>query len=171
MFLFQQNDIKVFVETGTFFGDTIDFLKDHFSKLYTIELQEDLYLKAKERFEGNNNVEVIFGDSSTVLKELVLKLKGKTLFWLDGHYSSEFFVGSTFVKTAKGDKNTPIIEELTEILKNGLNDNIILIDDARCFTGKNDYPSKKELLEFLKKYGILKKQIKIKKDIIRITTI
>jgi hypothetical protein len=162
---------SVFVETGTFFGDTTDFLKDHFLQLYTIELQEDLFKKARQRFAGIDKIKVLQGDSSVVLKDIVDEISGNTLFWLDGHYSSSFFVGDEFIATAKGIKECPIIEELEIILKNGLNKNVILIDDARYFKGKNDYPTIKELKLLLQRLGIKKTQIKIKNDIIRIVPI
>ena len=62
------------------------------------------------------------------------------LFWLDGHYSSEFFYNGEYIITAKADKNTPIEEEL-DIILNSKYLNIILIDDARLFNGENDYPT------------------------------
>ncbi len=74
------------------------------------------------------------------------------MFWLDGHYSAGF--------TAKGELETPILAELETILQNNLN-HIILIDDARCFTGNNDYPTK----EYLKTY-VLGKQKNYKMDVI-----
>ena len=60
------------------------------------------------------------------------------LFWLDAHYSG----GST----AKGQTNTPVIDELECILnhKNG-NEHVILIDDARLFVPENDYPAVEEI--------------------------
>jgi hypothetical protein len=82
------------------------------------------------------------------------------LFWLDAHWSG----GST----AKGTVDTPIVQELKCVVNHVKADkHIILIDDARCFTGKNDYPT----LEFLKKYisGMFPDWIfEINDDIIRI---
>jgi hypothetical protein len=167
----QKYNCSAFIETGTFFGDTTDFLKDHFQQLYTIELQEDLFRKAWERFKTIDRVSVLQGDSAIVLQDIVPRLNMISLFWLDGHYSSSFFVGDELIVTAKGKKESPIIEELDIILKNGLNKNVILIDDARCFDGTHDYPTMKELKLFLKKFDILDDQVKIKNDIIRITPV
>ncbi len=159
---------KTFIETGTFLGDTTNYMKDFFDTLYTIELQPDLYLKAKKRFEKDEKIKVLLGDSSVVLKSLNVENNGNSLFWLDGHYSSEFILGDELIETAKGKKDTPIMEELSIILKIGLQQNVILIDDARCFNGENDYPTKKQLFSFLIQQNISQSQISIKKDIIRI---
>ncbi len=158
----------ILVETGTFLGATAAALKEYFKNIYTIELQEDLAKKCIERFKDESSIEVFQGDSSVLLKEILPKLNSNTLFWLDAHYSTEFFVGTDFIKTAKGEKETPIIEELEIILSGGLKNNIILIDDARCFNGENDYPKLNGLKEYLNKKGVLNKQIGVKKDIIRI---
>jgi len=62
------------------------------------------------------------------------------LFWLDGHYSSDFEVNGEWIKTARTDKDTPVANELRLILNDEI-EHVILIDDARLFTGKNDYPT------------------------------
>jgi len=42
--------LKTFVETGTYYGDTTHSVARFFDKLYTIELDDHLYDKAKRRF-------------------------------------------------------------------------------------------------------------------------
>ena len=158
----------VFVETSTFLGDTTDYLKEHYSKIYTIELQEDLFKNAAERFKHIDKIQVLKGDSSIVLKDIVPAITGTTLFWLDGHYSSSFVSEGQFIQTAKGVKESPVVEELEIILKAGLGKNVILIDDARCFNGTSDYPSITELKLLLKKFNIGDSQLNIKNDMIRI---
>lgn len=159
---------KTFVETGTLLGDTVEMMKSHFNSLYSIELSKELALKAQDRFSGNSNIKIIEGDSGEVLKELVPTLKKPVLFWLDGHYSHEFFIGGQYIITAKSEKQTPILKELESILKKGIESNVILIDDARCFIGRHDYPSLKELKKYLLRFGVKNEQVLIKRDIIRI---
>ena len=55
------------------------------------------------------------------------------LFWLDGHYSAGI--------TARGDKDTSVLDELRCILDHRVSNHVILIDDARKFNGQNDYPT------------------------------
>lgn len=137
-------NLDILVETGTFLGDTVAHFESKFDRIYSIELSEELANKAKKRFRGNPKVSIIQGDSGLVLRELTQKLDRPCLFWLDGHYSSEFFVGDEYIITAKGDLNTPIISELKCILESPLS-HVILIDDARLFVNKYDYPSLDEV--------------------------
>lgn len=130
------------IETGTYYGDMVEAMKGHFYKIYSIELSKDLYRNAKKRFCRDKNVNIIHGDSGIELGKLVKGLTEPTLFWLDGHYSAGV--------TARGDKDTPIYEELTHIFKARLSKYVIIIDDARCFGSDPAYPSLKELSDFIR---------------------
>lgn len=151
-----------FVETGTFMGDTIFNMKDTFSRLDTIELDEKLAARARQRFENQHNIHVWQGDSGQEIHKILNIMPKNTvaLFWLDGHFSGGV--------TAKADLNTPISAELDDIFKHSKN-HIILIDDARLFISQEeDYPS----LEELKKQVYLYNPnaiVEVKYDIIRIT--
>lgn len=161
---------KVFIETGTFMGDTIEFLKYHFDRLFSIELNEELALKAAKRFSHEPKISIICGDSTTQLASILAKVDCPTVFWLDGHYSSEFQLGNQYIVTGKGVKDTPIMEELIQICQHPVKNHVILIDDARLFDGTNDYPTKSELREFVKQ-KLPRYHFSIKKDIIRILPI
>ena len=145
-------DLKVLVETGTFMGDTVDYFRDKFEHVYSVELSIELAEKSIKRFQSNSNVQIIHGDSGFVLKGLIEQINQPILFWLDGHYSSEFFVGEEFIRTAKGKTNTPIIDELEIILKHRLK-HVILIDDARLFVGEHDYPTINKLKEMIQEFN------------------
>lgn len=151
--------IKTLVETGTYLGQTVDDLKHKFNKIYSIELDKKLYQNAKNIFEKDKNVKIIYGDSATQLIKIIKTLKTPTLFWLDAHYSNGL--------TAKGNMETPIIKELIAISKSKIKNHVILIDDARKFIGKNDYPTIKMVKNLIKKYFSSFKMI-VKEDIIRI---
>lgn len=160
-------DLNFFVETGTFLGDTVEYFKNAFEKIYSIELAEDLAKKAKLRFASDENVSIIQGDSGEVLKALIEKINKPILFWLDGHYSSEFFIGQEYIKTARGEKETPVEEEIRTIIGGTFN-HVILIDDARCFNGRNDYPTISELRTLIHTLNPTAR-VSVKRDIIRIT--
>lgn len=162
----KQYGISVLVETGTFLGDTVEHFKKKFKKVYSIELAHELAEKAKKRFANDSNVTIIEGDSGEVLKKLTAEIKEPTFFWLDGHYSSEFFIGEEYIKTAKGEKNTPIEKELTYILQSD-GKHIILIDDARLFVGLNDYPTISKIKRLVKEYNP-HYNVKVSNDIIYI---
>jgi hypothetical protein len=161
--------LNILVETGTFMGETVEYFKDIFASVFSIELSDELAKKAQGKFKNDKNVKIIQGDSADVLQKLLKEISEPALFWLDGHYSSEFFVGDEFIKTAKGRSDTPVKEELRSILQSSLN-HIILIDDARLFTGLNDYPSVSKLKQMVKRSG-KKYSVSVENDIIRILPI
>jgi hypothetical protein len=86
------------------------------------------------------NINILFGDSGEMMSELVQNLEEKALFWLDGHYSGGI--------TGKSETECPIFNELLPILNDNKN-HIIIIDDANCFIGKNDYPTIDALIRFV----------------------
>ena len=130
--------IRRFIETGTLFGETLEYVARRGFPCTSVELSQDLYRGAKQKFSNYKNVELIHGDSGEVMPRILAQLREPTLFWLDGHYSHGI--------TACGEKETPISEELAAILNHHIQRHVILIDDARCFNGNNDYPALHDLL-------------------------
>ncbi|MCK5739211.1 hypothetical protein KAH55_08520 [bacterium] len=153
-------ELKILIETGTYYGDMVEAMKGDFNQVYSIELCDELYEKAKKRFDGDGNVRIIHGDSGVELGKLTGMIEEPTLFWLDGHYSAGV--------TAKGDKDTPIYEELTHIFNAHPSKDVIIIDDARCFGNDPAYPSIEELSDFIKA-NRPHANIEVKDDSIRIT--
>jgi hypothetical protein len=125
--------IDSFVETGTYLGDTTSNAAAIFDEIHTIELSKELCLKAKARFKDYKNVTVYQGDSGVVLRHVLPNIRGRSLFYLDGHYSGHV--------TAKGFSFTPVLEELEAIENANKSDSIILIDDIRVFQD-SCYPEK-----------------------------
>ena len=132
----------IFVETGTFLGQTTEYLTTHFRQIYTIELSEALYQQAKKRLGKYQCIEQIHGDSATALADILNKIDEPSVFYLDGHYSGGI--------TAKTNKVTPIFEELSYIFNHPIKDHLIIVDDARCFTGLDGYPTIVELHSFVR---------------------
>jgi len=137
----KKHETNILVETGTYLGEMIYSQKNNFKSIYSIEIQPDLYRAAKRRFKRWKNIHILFGDSGERLPEIVRDLSEKALFWLDGHYSGGI--------TGKSSTDCPIYKELSAIFENNKN-HIILIDDANCFIGENDYPTIQELENFIK---------------------
>jgi hypothetical protein len=129
----QKYGIQYLVETGTCHGDMVAAMQKEFKKIISIELADQFYREVCDRFKGVPNVELIHGDSATKLVEVVAKLPGRAIFWLDGHYSGG--------DTARGIHDTPVNEELRAIFSPGQPDHIVLIDDARCFGDSPVYPT------------------------------
>lgn len=131
----------ILIETGTYLGDMVHAMRKTFSKIISFELDQTLAAQARERFANDNQIEIVQGDSGKLLSERLAGINEPCLFWLDGHYSGGI--------TAKGSLETPIKNELTAILSHPVDGHVILIDDARCFTGEHDYPTIDELKSFV----------------------
>ncbi|MBW2661262.1 MAG: hypothetical protein JRD93_04565 [Deltaproteobacteria bacterium] len=149
----------VFFETGTYNGDMIQAVKDDFKQIFSVELSESLYKQARLRFNNDDHISLLQGDSGKVLPETLKRISEPCLFWLDAHYSG--------ANTAKGDKFSPIMEEVLPILDHKVRNHVILIDDAREFTGKDGYP---EIVKFTQEVTQIRQDLKIvvELDIIRI---
>lgn len=155
-----QYKLREFIETGTHLGDTLAYVaRDKKIRCASIELALDFYQKASERFSAWQNVNVKHGDSGEVIPEIVQALEQPALFWLDGHYSGG--------ETAKGEKDTPVSDELAAILGSPIKSHVILIDDARCFNGTDGYPHLGQLLETVRSSSNYK--VEVSADIIRLT--
>lgn len=125
---FKIEDFKVFVETGTLNGGTILPMSEHFDNLFTIELSDFYYNNFNKKNYNKEKIKSILGDSSKIFPELLQTINKNTIFFLDGHYSSD--------NTAKGEKDCPLIEEIQSINDFFKNEAIIIIDDLRLFNTK-----------------------------------
>ena len=143
-----KNDIKIFIETGTYLGDTVYSLSKYFTKIFTFEISEELVNLARKRFENNPHIKIIQGDSGVELKNILFNINEKTIFWLDGHYSEGFLYSKKY------NLETPIIKEIETIFMSSIKNlgNIILIDDAFEFDGTRGYPTIEELEKLVNTY-------------------
>jgi hypothetical protein len=119
------NDFPVFIETGTFLGETTQMAASIFKKVYTIEVDERLYNNALFTL-SQLDIGVINGDSLNVFPELLPKISDSIVFWLDGHYSGQ--------GTGYGKYDFPALQEC-ELIDNHLQSKeaFIMIDDVRLF--------------------------------------
>lgn len=137
-----------FIETGSYHGDGIKMALDAgFSHIYSIEIAPRYIDYCKSRFSNHPNVTLLLGDSTYVLPELLKQIDAPATFWLDGHYSWG---------TARGDLNSPILQELEAIREHPIKTHTILIDDIRLL-GTIDF-------DFLELDDILDKLLEINPD-------
>src|SRR4051794_12950820 len=100
---------EIFVETGTFEGDTIERVRGEFSEIHSLEVSESLRERAAVRFDDDPSVHLHLGDSRDVLLSLKEILKGKrVMYWLDAHWCVGDDVGT-------GGVECPLLGELDAI--------------------------------------------------------
>lgn len=133
---------RVLVETGTFAGGMIDAVKDRFARIFSIELDPGWHARAIERFRSLPHVTLLRGDSGVRLQEVLDGLTEPALFWLDAHYSGPV--------TARGALDSPIVHELEGIRAHPVSGHVVLIDDMRDFTGRDGYPTVRELVAWIR---------------------
>jgi hypothetical protein len=144
----------LWVETGTYLGDTAAFLAGHSSRVITIEPAPAIYALASQRLARFRNVKVINGASEDVFPRLLPQLSGAVSFWLDGHYS-----GGVTWATYQGSTSTPIKQELEQIESNRTRFSAlsVLIDDIRSFefsAGDSSYPQLDYLVDWARGIGL-----------------
>ncbi len=159
MYYAKRCKISTLIETGTYLGDMAYSVRNIFSKIVTIEIDRKLFLSAIKRLNKYPQILLECGDSGQVLKRILKSIKSPVLFWLDAHFSGGI--------TSQGNFQTPIMEEIGAIFEHSQAGHIILVDDARCFTGENGYPTISEIYERIK---VISPELlfEIKEDIIRI---
>jgi hypothetical protein len=127
----------IFIETGTFLGNSTREAAKIFKNVHTIEKDTDLFNDAIISCSEFKNITLHEGDSADVFKDLLRKVKGKLIFWLDGHYSG-IHDGHPTAMT----DNDILLKELQLIKDCGHDTSIIMIDDIRlcddCVMHLND---------------------------------
>lgn len=154
-------NLGVLVETGTYLGDMVFAMRNQFKRIESIELDESLYCLATLQFRPWSRIRIHQGDSAKVLPKILGTMNSPALFWLDGHYSGGV--------TAMGDKDSPILDELSAIARHPVHGHVILIDDARLFTGEGGYPSKDQFRSFVAD-NFPARDIQMKDDVFRIVS-
>jgi hypothetical protein len=114
------------VETGTFRGDTLAIAAKYFSERHSVEMSQELYRAASERFQGQPDLYLQLGNSPDFLREHREDFSARAvLFWLDAHWCSAD-------DTAGSDSQSPLLDELQAI--GSLHpSSVLLVDDARLY--------------------------------------
>jgi hypothetical protein len=127
---------KAIVETGTFHGNTTEFMASIIEiPIYTAEYNKRYYAFARRRLRKFSNVEIHCGDSRDYLRKLIssgLLSNEKNFFYLDAHWYEDL----------------PLSEEI-EIIINFCPEAIIMVDDFQVpwdqGYGFDDYGADKAL--------------------------
>lgn len=127
-----------FIETGTYLGSMVEHIAETGVDCITIEIDDEIHRRAVDILKRKKNIRCVKGDSAALLPEVLRSISRPAVFWLDGHYSGGF--------TGKADLDTPVSAELQMIMDHPVKGHIVLIDDARDFTGNDGYPRLSTLL-------------------------
>lgn len=134
----QKYNSNVFIETGTWTGDGVAHAAQvDFEALYSIELIEDIFLKAQQRFADNPKVK-IFNDSSIsglkyILQNLT-KREDRIIFWLDAHLPHHYDENIKNDYQSSAHILIPLEEEI-KIIKQfkDISGDVFFIDDLRIY--------------------------------------
>ena len=118
-----------FVETGSYRGATLDFMKDRFRSVHSIELSKKWYEFCAARFKDHPHIHLHHGDSTELLPLILNGIDRPVIVFLDAHYSG----GSTARASAHCD--SPLLAELS-YLSTRVADDVIIIDDTGFFDAK-----------------------------------
>ena len=144
---------SLWIETGTYYGETTKLLSKISKKTISIEADKELFETSKKKLKNLKNVELLNGKSEDLLNKLISEnLDFKNIcIYLDAHLCQDHLKNiQTF---GSEDTATPILKEL-EIIKKyyGKFEKInVLIDDIRLFYGNyQNYPDKNILVDWCK---------------------
>ena len=144
---------SLWIETGTYYGETTKLLSKISKKTISIEADKELFETSKKKLKNLKNVELFNGKSEDLLDKLISEnLEFKNIcIYLDAHLCQDHLKNiQTF---GSEDTATPILKEL-EIIKKyyGKFEKInVLIDDIRLFYGNyQNYPDKNILVDWCK---------------------
>jgi hypothetical protein len=148
----RKKDKKIFIETGSADGDGIHCaLKAGFEKIYSIELNPDLFENCKKRFYNYDNVHLICGSSEIELPKILDTINEPFILWLDAHWSGGNYIGEMM--------DVYLPKELNSIKQysNKFDDSILMIDDMNHYLHNIEFCKNIEnLVNSVKKTGSIK---------------
>lgn len=138
--LIKEYNISIFIETGTGIGVSLEYaLKFPFKKFYSIEIIEELFNVAKNKYGGDNCI-ILNKTSKEGLNQILTELgdNKNVMFWLDAHFPGADFQLSSYSSTKDNELRIPLESELREIkrVRDTTND-IFIVDDLRIYEDGN----------------------------------
>lgn len=138
--MIHQLAIERIIETGTYRGTTTEWLASFGLPITTIEISPRFHSFARRRLRHLPNVELRFGESTEVLRELVGHVANQsapTFFYLDAHWYDHL----------------PLAEEL-KIISSHFGNAFVMVDDFQIPNdagyGYDDYgPDKRLTLDYV----------------------
>ena len=158
--ILMNNNLKdsLWIETGTYYGETTKLLSKISKKTISIEADKNLFETSNKILKNFKNVEILNGKSEDLLDKVISKNINfqNVCIYLDAHLCQDHLKNTkTF-----GNENTatPILNELEIVSKyvSSFEKIVVLIDDIRLFKGKfQNYPDKNTLVNWCKENNFL----------------
>ena len=158
--ILMNNNLKdsLWIETGTYYGETTKLLSKISKKTISIEADKNLFETSNKILKNFKNVEILNGKSEDLLDKVISKNLNfqNVCIYLDAHLCQDHLKNTkTF-----GNENTatPILNELEIVSKyvSSFEKIVVLIDDIRLFKGKfQNYPDKNTLVNWCKENNFL----------------
>lgn len=147
----QENDIHTLLEINTFPGlaDPGETPGDRF---IAAEITENLYTAPNKKTISRATVELLWGASRKVLRQLDQHIQQPVICWLDGHYNTLH------------EKICPIFEQL-EVFFTTAGRHIFLINNAAQFNGQDGWPALEAVVAFLKNKDC-RYQVRVQENVI-----
>lgn len=116
--------LEVFVETGTYKGDSLRLGRRFFQECHSVEMSPQYFAQAQQAFAGDSGIHLHLGDSTKFLQDQPWRQR-PALFWLDAHWC-------VAENTAGENSQSPLLGELAAI--GALpSQSVLLVDDARLY--------------------------------------
>ncbi len=116
--------VGVFIETGTYRGETAAWASRRFRQVITIENFKSTFEETRMKYGHLGNVRFLHGHSALMLPELLREIKEDAVFWLDAHWMGSGSYGEN--------DECPVMDELRALNRSEAC-HFIFIDDARLF--------------------------------------
>jgi predicted O-methyltransferase YrrM len=125
----EKQNINIFVETGTLYGDGVDYaLSSGFDTIISIEINAQLAQAAREKYKNIPQVQIIEGNSAEVIDTICKQIQEPILFWLDAHFPGADAGLCGHLDEADYNARVPLEKELESIYNRNKKD-IIICDD------------------------------------------
>ena len=135
---------NTFIETGTYMGETLNNVQEHFTNLYSVENNKSNYNISVVNTSEKENIHVYFDNSENYLTDNTSHYSNtNTIFFIDAHSS--------------GNITCPILRELDIICTNIRSSlYIFIINDERLFDKYTDWKgiTKESILNVLNSKNI-----------------
>ena len=138
---------NVFVETGTYQGNTVNIILQNTkcTKICSLELSNVFYENCTQRFCDESRVKIFHANSKYDLYDVIKDIDTSITFWLDVDSDPEI--------------KCPILFELDQIKKHSIKSHVIIVDNMRHMNEDDFKVTKKEIenkiVEINPKYKII----------------